>query len=427
MRTEPRTFHITTFGCQMNAYDSGRMADLLAAAGWRAADSAETADAVIFNTCHIRAKASEKVFSELGRLRHLPSVKAVAGCVAQAAEDEIRARAPFVAVIAGPQSYHLLPDLLARALDGDRPAPATEFMADEKFDRLVPAAATPRSAFLAVQEGCDRFCSYCVVPYTRGAEYSRPVASVMAEARHLAALGAAEITLLGQNVNAYHGGAPLSEVIARIADIPGVRRIRYTTSHPADMTDDLIAAHGAVGALMPCLHLPVQSGSDTVLRRMNRRHSAAQYLEIIDKLRAARSDIALSSDFIVGFPGETEADFEATLDLARRVGFANYFAFKFSAREGTAAADLDGQIPPAVSQRRLVALLEVLKASKRAYNRGFAGRTVEVLLTAPATGYTPWGQPVHIAESAGEAGDTAAVRITRALDNSLKGEAVREP
>ncbi|WP_148360676.1 tRNA (N6-isopentenyl adenosine(37)-C2)-methylthiotransferase MiaB, partial [Acidisphaera rubrifaciens] len=356
--------HVITWGCQMNVYDSGRMEDVLADAGYAPADVPEGADVVVLNTCHIRDRAAEKVFSELGRLRVLKQAReaaggrmvlAVAGCVAQAEGEALRARAPFVDVVLGPQTYHRLPDLIARAARDGAGVIDIDFPAEDKFDHLPPARAAATqgrgvTAFLTIQEGCDKFCSFCVVPYTRGAESSRPAAAVLDEARGLVAAGAREIALLGQNVNAWHGAGPdgatwtLARLIHALAEIPGLARLRYTTSHPRDMDDALIDAHGAVPALLPFLHLPVQSGSDRILAAMNRRHGVDTYRRIAARLRAARPDIALSSDFIVGHPGETDADFEQTLSLVREVGFAQAYSFKYSPRPGTPAADLP-QVP----------------------------------------------------------------------------------
>ena len=358
MTSNAKRLHVITWGCQMNVYDSGRMADVLAPLGYAPSPTAWDADMVILNTCHIRDRAAEKVFSELGKLRLMKQARAaagqgmilaVAGCVAQAEGAEILARAPYVDLVLGPQTYHRLPEMVARAARAGGAVIDTSFPAESKFDLLPEAGAAPgMTAFLTVQEGCDKFCSFCVVPYTRGAEMSRPAAAVLAEARRLVAAGAREITLLGQNVNAWHGDAPgrasgggtwgLGRLARALADIPGLLRLRYTTSHPRDMDDALIAAHRDVPQLMPFLHLPVQSGSDRVLAAMNRRHTAEEYVRLVERLRAARPDLALSSDFIVGHPGETEAEFEATLALVRRVGFAQAFSFKYSARPGTPAA-----------------------------------------------------------------------------------------
>ncbi|MDW8444788.1 MAG: tRNA (N6-isopentenyl adenosine(37)-C2)-methylthiotransferase MiaB [Acetobacteraceae bacterium] len=440
-----RRLHIMTWGCQMNVYDSARMADALAPLGYAPYPTAEGADLVILNTCHIREKATEKVFAELGRLKRLKDARAreagermliaVAGCVAQAEGAELLRRAPFVDIVFGPQTTHRLPALVARAEAGERALLDTEFPPEDKFDHL-PEESAPQgyTAFLTVQEGCDRFCSFCVVPYTRGAEFSRPVAAVLAEARRLVAQGAREITLLGQNVNAYHGEAPdgsewgLARLIRELADrIPGLARLRYTTSHPVDMDEALIAAHRDVPILMPFLHLPVQSGSDRVLKAMNRRHTRTDYLRLVDRLRAARPDLALSSDFIVGHPGETEEDFAATLDLVRRVGFASAFSFKYSPRPGTPAADRRDQVDEATKDARLAELQTLLRDQQARFNASFLGREVEVLFLEPGrhpgqlVGRTPWLQPVHAQAPATLAGELRTVTITAIHPNSLAG------
>ena len=437
---------IKSYGCQMNVYDSARMADVLGKLGYGKADGAEDADLVILNTCHIREKAAEKVYSELGRLRTLQARRrrdggtlmlGVAGCVAQAEGEEMLRRAPFLDIVVGPQTYHRLPELIARAANGS--AIDTEFPAEPKFDSLpLPTADTGAvSAFLTVQEGCDKFCSFCVVPYTRGAEFSRPVTAVIAEAKHLISGGAREITLLGQNVNAYHGAAVdgsewgLARLIRALAELEGLERIRYMTSHPRDMDADLIRAHGDVPQLMPFLHLPVQSGSDSVLAAMNRRHSATEYLATIQALRAARPDIALSSDFIVGHPGESDEDFQATLALVREVGYASAYSFKYSARPGTPAATAE-QLPEPVKDARLAELQSLLTGQQRDFNRATAGRTVPVLFeregrrALQATGRSPWMQAVHVElrdDRAIEAlkGRIAPVEIVAVKTNSLLG------
>ncbi|MBN8530746.1 MAG: tRNA (N6-isopentenyl adenosine(37)-C2)-methylthiotransferase MiaB, partial [Alphaproteobacteria bacterium] len=368
-----KKLHIKTYGCQMNVYDSARMADVMAPLGYKTTDSADDADLIILNTCHIREKASEKVYSELGRIRVAKKVRedsnnpiliAVAGCVAQAEGEEIMKRTPFVDIVVGPQSYHELPELVAKATRKAGGVVALDFPAVSKFDHLPePSAPASGSAFLSVQEGCDKFCTFCVVPYTRGAEYSRPVADIVREAESLVKRGVVEITLLGQNVNAYHGegeDGTLAKLIRRLAKIPGLKRIRYTTSHPRDMDADIIAAHGEVEQLMPYLHLPVQSGSDRILKAMNRKHTAKEYLAIIENLRAARPDLALSSDFIVGFPGETEEDFQATLGLVKQVGFASAFSFMYSPRPGTPAEGYGNQIDEEVKAERLHRLQTLL-------------------------------------------------------------------
>lgn len=439
-----RRLHIQTWGCQMNVYDSARMADALVPLGYAPHPTPEGADLVILNTCHIREKATEKVFAELGRLKRLKEARAkagermliaVAGCVAQAEGAELLRRAPFVDIVLGPQTTHRLPALVARAEAGERALLDTEFPPEEKFDHL-PEESAPQgyTAFLTVQEGCDRFCSFCVVPYTRGAEFSRPVAAVLAEARRLVAQGAREITLLGQNVNAYHGEAPdgsewgLARLIRELADrTPGLARLRYTTSHPVDMDEALIAAHRDVPILMPFLHLPVQSGSDRVLKAMNRRHTRDDYLRLVDRLREARPDLALSSDFIVGHPGETEEDFAATLDLVRRVGFASAFSFKYSPRPGTPAADRPDQVDEATKDARLAELQTLLRDQQARFNASFLGREVEVLFLEPGrhpgqlVGRTPWLQPVHAQAPATLAGDIRPVTITAIHPNSLAG------
>jgi tRNA-2-methylthio-N6-dimethylallyladenosine synthase len=434
----------------MNVYDSERMADLLGPLGWTAATTADEADLVVLNTCHIREKASEKVFSELGRLRKVKEERraaggdgpmiAVAGCVAQAEGDVILERAPYVDIVMGPQTYHRLPELVARA-ERQRGAGgpgrgilSTDFPADVKFDHLPAPAAEGPSAFLSVQEGCDKFCTFCVVPYTRGAEYSRPAAKVLAEARALVASGAREITLLGQNVNAYHGESPqgggewgLGRLTRALADIDGLERIRYTTSHPRDLADDLIEAHRDVPALMPFLHLPVQSGSDRILRAMNRGHTADHYKALVGRLRDANPDLALSSDFIVGFPGETDRDFQATLDLVAEVGFVQAYSFKYSPRPGTPAAALDGQVPEDVQAARLAALQTMLVDQQGAFNRACLGRDMDVLLDrrgkrpGQLVGRSPYMQPVHLTDAEDLFGRILRLRITEVTAGSLTG------
>jgi tRNA-2-methylthio-N6-dimethylallyladenosine synthase len=442
--TVAKKLFVRTWGCQMNVYDSQRMADVLAPLGYETVDAPEEADMVILNTCHIREKASEKLFSELGRLRPLQTerareggrmILAVAGCVAQAEGAEIRTRAPFVDMVFGPQTYHQLPEMVAKAARAaGTPIVNTDFPVESKFDLLpVPTAAGGPSAFLSVQEGCDKFCTFCVVPYTRGAEYSRPAAQVLTEARHLVAGGAIEITLLGQNVNAWHGDGPsggtwgLGRLIRALAEIPGLSRIRYTTSHPRDMDDDLIAAHADVPQLMPFVHLPVQSGSDRILAAMNRKHRADDYRAIVAKLRAARSDLALSGDFIVGFPGETDADFEATLRLVRDVAQASAYSFKYSARPGTPASGLGAQVPDDVMSARLEALHGVLQEQQAAFNARTVGLTVGVLFDrrgrrpGQLLGRSPWMQSVHAEAPDRLLGTVADVRIEAAGPNSLSG------
>ena len=448
-----KKLYIKTYGCQMNVYDSARMADVLAPLGYSPADTPDGADMVILNTCHIRDKATEKVFSELGRLRRLQvkraaeggrMILAVAGCVAQAEGAEILARAPYVDIVLGPQTYHRLPEMVARAAraaHGDKGGAVieTDFPTEDKFDHL-PEASAPQgiTAFLTTQEGCDRFCSFCVVPYTRGAEQSRPAAAVLAEARRLVAQGSREITLLGQNVNAWHGAAPdggvwgLGRLLRALAELPGLLRLRYTTSHPRDMDDALIAAHRDVPTLMPFLHLPVQSGADRVLAAMNRRHTAADYLRLVDRLRVARPDIALSSDFIVGHPGETRADFEATLELVRAVGFAQAFSFKYSPRPGTPAATASGQVPDAEKECRLAELQALLRAQQIRFNADCIGLTLPVLFTGPGrhpgqvAGRSPFLQPVHASGPPGVIGREISVQIAAALPNSLSASFTEE-
>ena len=434
----------------MNVYDSRRMADALAAAGFAPTDDAREADCIILNTCHIREKAAEKVYSELGRVRALQAerrregkdtVVAVAGCVAQAEGEEMVRRAPNVDLVVGPQAYHHLPTLVAQA-QAARATPrgragivATEFPPESKFDHL-PEEAAPAgaSAFLTVQEGCDKFCTFCVVPYTRGAEYSRPAADVLAEARRMAATGTREITLLGQNVNAYHGEGlnggewGFGRLIRELAEIDGLDRIRYTTSHPRDMDDDLIRAHGDVPALMPFLHLPVQAGSDRVLKAMNRKHTADDYRRIIEKLRAARPDIAMASDFIVGFPGETDADFEETMRLVRDVSYAQAYSFKYSARPGTPAATADDHVPEAVKAERLAALQALLGEQQAAFNQRFLGRTMPVLFDRPGrqpgqlAGRSPWQHAVHAAAPADWLNQIVEITVATAGPHGLSAD-----
>jgi tRNA-2-methylthio-N6-dimethylallyladenosine synthase len=451
--TGQKRLHVITWGCQMNVYDSARMADVLAPLGYAPAGTPDGADMVILNTCHIREKAAEKVFSELGRLRRLQQARAaeggrmilaVAGCVAQAEGAEILARAPYVDIVLGPQTYHRLPEMVARAAraaHGDKACAVidTDFPAESKFDQL-PDAAAPQGvcAFLTIQEGCDRFCSFCVVPYTRGAEQSRPAAAIITEARRLITQGAREITLLGQNVNAWHGEAPdggtwgLGRLIRELAELPKLLRLRYATSHPRDMTDELIEAHRDVPTLMPFLHLPVQAGSDRVLAAMNRRHTAADYRRIVERLRAARPDIALSSDFIVGHPGETDADFAATLDLVRAVGFAQAYSFRYSPRPGTPAAGAPGQVPEVEKERRLQDLQTLLRVEQARFNAGCVGLTLPVLFTGPGrhpgqvVGRSPFLQPVHVTGSTELIGKETEVRIVAALPNSLSATLEKE-
>lgn len=440
--TEPRKVHIKTFGCQMNVYDSERMAELLAPRGIAETPAMEEADVIVLNTCHIREKAAEKVYSDLGRIRDLKerrrgegrrTIVAVAGCVAQAEGAEIVRREPSVDLVVGPQSYHRLGELIARVEADAQPIIDTEFPEEDKFASL-PARAGGRStaAFLTVQEGCDKFCTFCVVPYTRGAEFSRPVADVEAEARRLAGQGVREITLLGQNVNAYHGPGPdgrpwsLARLLSRLAGIGGVERLRYTTSHPCDMDDGLIAAHRDEPKLMPYLHLPFQAGSDRILAAMNRRHTSRDYLALIERIRASRPDIALSTDVIVGFPGESEAEFEATLAMLERVGFAQAYSFKYSARPGTPAAAME-QLPEAVRKDRLQRLQEVIERHRTAFNSGCVGRIMPVLLERPGrhagqlVGRSPYMQSIHVQADLSLFGHVFEVEITAAGSNSLTG------
>jgi tRNA-2-methylthio-N6-dimethylallyladenosine synthase len=435
---------IKTYGCQMNVYDSARMADALLPHGYAATETVEDADLVILNTCHIREKAAEKVYSDLGRLRRLKEHRAegggelmigVAGCVAQAEGLAMLERAPFVDIVVGPQTYHRLPELVHRRARESGGVIDTDFPIESKFDLLPEerAAAPGVSTFLSVQEGCDRFCTFCVVPYTRGAETSRPAAAVLAEARHLVRAGAREITLLGQNVNAWHGQGldrriwSLARLIAALAEIPDLERIRYTTSHPRDMAGDLIEAHGRIGKLMPFLHLPVQSGSDGILQAMNRRHRAEDFIRLVERLRLARPDLALSSDFIVGFPGESDADFQATLDLVETVGFAQAFSFKYSPRPGTPAAGMRRQVPEPVKAARLGALQERLDAQAQAFNAATLGRTLPVLLERAGrhpgqlAGRSPYLQAVHVAGDEAAIGQVIDVVITAQHPHSLSG------
>ncbi len=431
--TAAKTLFVKTYGCQMNVYDSERMTAALAARGYGAVGTPEEADLVLLNTCHIREKAAEKVYSELGRLRALKAARpgmriGVAGCVAQAEGAEMLRRAPVLDLVVGPQAYHRLPAMLDRVAEGARPV-ETDFPAEDKFDHL-PQATGPRrpSAFLTVQEGCDKFCAFCVVPYTRGAELSRPAARLLAEARDLVARGVVEITLLGQNVNAYRDpdGLSIAKLIRALAGIPGLARIRYTTSHPNDMGDDLIAAHAEVEALMPFLHLPVQSGSDRVLKAMNRRHTAEAYLRLIERIREARPDIALSGDFIVGFPGETEADFAATLRLVEAVGYAQAYSFAYSPRPGTPAAARP-EVPAEARAERLQRLQTLLAAQQRAHLEGMVGRTLPILLEKPGrepgqiVGRTPYLNAVHLEAGTEGPGQVVPVRILEAHANSLAG------
>jgi tRNA-2-methylthio-N6-dimethylallyladenosine synthase len=424
----PKTFQIKSFGCQMNVYDGDRMAELLEAQGMAAAGDGGEADLVVLNTCHIREKAAEKVYSEIGRLKREDGSRpmiAVAGCVAQAEGAEIPRRAPSVDVVVGPQAYHRLPELIARSRTDGGKAIDTDMPVQSKFGALPGRRRQAPSAFLTVQEGCDKFCTYCVVPYTRGAEVSRPWDAVIDEARALIDAGAREITLLGQNVNAWTDeGRGLDDLIRALDRLPGLERIRYTTSHPNDMTEGLIRAHGEVERLMPYLHLPVQSGSDPVLRGMNRSHTADSYLRVLEKVRAARPDMALSGDFIVGFPGETEADFAATLEIVERVNYAQAYSFKYSPRPGTPAASMEDQVSPEVKDERLQRLQALLGRQQLAFNRASVGRRMSILLERDGkkpgqkVGRSPWLQSVHV-ETAVAIGELIDVEIVSAGPNSL--------
>lgn len=438
--TTPKKLYIKTYGCQMNVYDSERMAEALGGQGYVETASPDEADMILLNTCHIREKAAEKVYSELGRFKGLKAAKpdlkiGVAGCVAQAEGEEIMRRQPMVDLVVGPQSYHRLPELEARARAGEK-ALDTEFPEEDKFDHLAgrPKAKRGPTAFLTVQEGCDKFCAFCVVPYTRGAEVSRPASRVLAEARDLVERGVAEITLLGQNVNAYHGAGEggdwsLARLIRELAKVDGLERIRYTTSHPNDMDDDLIAAHGEVDKLMPYLHLPVQSGSDRILKRMNRQHSAESYLRLIERIRAARPDILMSGDFIVGFPEETDADFEATMQLVEEVRYGQCYSFKYSTRPGTPAAERE-QLPEEVKSERLQRLQALLSRQQAEIQDAMVGREVGVLFERPGrlpgqmVGKSDHLHAVHVDAPEELRGRIARVRITASAPNSLAGELV---
>jgi tRNA-2-methylthio-N6-dimethylallyladenosine synthase len=431
---KPKTFHVKSFGCQMNVYDGERMSELFEEQGMASAEAGE-ADLVVLNTCHIREKASEKVYSDIGRLlkreKGQAPMIAVAGCVAQAEGPEIARRAPAVDIVVGPQAYHRLPDLVARAARGER-ALDTDMPVLSKFGSLPARRKQGPSAFLTVQEGCDKFCTYCVVPYTRGAEVSRPWAAILDEARALIDGGARELVLLGQNVNAWTGqddkgrAQGLDGLIRALDRMPGLERIRYTTSHPVDMREGLIRAHAEVEKLMPFLHLPVQSGSDRVLRAMNRSHDSHSYLALIDRVRAVRPDIAVSGDFIVGFPGEIEADFEATLQIVEAVNYAQAYSFKYSSRPGTPAAEMDGHVPTDVMDERLQRLQALLNQQQFAFNQASVGRRTSVLLERQGKkpgqliGKSPWLQSVHL-ESAASLGDLVEVEIVSAGPNSLAG------
>ena len=447
---EKRLF-IKTYGCQMNVYDSERMADVLRPLGYAVTDDVKAADFVILNTCHIREKAAEKIYSELGKLREMRDVRretggdltiAVAGCVAQAEGEEIMRRQPAVDLVVGPQAYHQLPELLTRTARARGERIGADFAPNAKFDAMSEVrGVNGPTAFLTVQEGCDKFCTFYVVPYTRGAEWSRPAADILAEARGLAAQGVRELTLLGQNVNAYDGAADevgevgvwsLAQLTTALATIPGIDRIRYTTSHPNDMADDLIAAHTQNPALMPYLHLPVQSGSDRILRLMNRKHGRAKYIELIGRIREARPDMAISGDFIVGFPGETDRDFEDTMDLVRRVRYASAFAFAYSPRPGTPAAGMGAQVPAEVALKRLHALQALLLEQQAAFNASQAGRTLDVLFEKKgrhgrqAIGRSPYLQSVHVEDADHLIGQIVPVHIASGEQNSLTGRLLQE-
>ncbi|HEX3884468.1 MAG TPA: tRNA (N6-isopentenyl adenosine(37)-C2)-methylthiotransferase MiaB [Stellaceae bacterium] len=432
-----KRLYIKTYGCQMNVYDSARMAELMTPLGYLPAETPAGADLVILNTCHIREKAAEKVYSELGTIRRLKRAKektggnmvvAVAGCVAQAEGEEIMARAPIVDMVFGPQAYHRLPEMVAKATRAGGGILDTSFPPEAKFDHLPARTGEAAvSAFLTIQEGCDKFCTFCVVPYTRGAEFSRPLGEILTEARSLVDAGAREITLLGQNVNAYHDGSyGLGDLLRALAELPGLVRLRYTTSHPRDVDDALVAAHRDLDVVMPFLHLPVQSGADRVLAQMNRRHTADDYRRTIDRLRQARPDIAFSSDFIVGFPGEGDKDFHATLDLVKEIGFAQSFSFKYSPRPGTPAASLP-QVPEMVKAERLAELQALLRAQQNDFNHAAIGQVMPVLFEKPGrhpgqlTGRTPRLHPVHATVEGGAIGRVLPVRIDAVLGNSLSG------
>ncbi|MDO8533853.1 MAG: tRNA (N6-isopentenyl adenosine(37)-C2)-methylthiotransferase MiaB [Xanthobacteraceae bacterium] len=445
--SKTRKLYVKSFGCQMNVYDSHRMADAMAREGYVETDRPDEADVLVLNTCHIRETAAEKVYSELGRLRRLKEkaagdgkrmLVAVTGCVAQAEGTEIVRRAPVVDLVIGPQSIHRLPELVARAQQGETVID-TEFPVEDKFEHLAPPSrvatrARGVTAFVTVQEGCDKFCTFCVVPYTRGVEVSRPVEKIVAEVALLAEAGVREVTLIGQNVNAYHGLKPdgtsssLAGLLERLAELEGIARLRYTTSHPRDMREDLIAAHRDLPKLMPNLHLPVQSGSDRVLEAMNRRHGRDEYLSIIERVRVVRPDIAISSDFIVGFPGETEEDFSATLDLVERVGFAQAYTFKYSPRPGTPAATMS-QVPDAVKAERLLRLQALIDAHQRKFNAAYLGDTLDVLFEKPGriagllVGRSPYVQPVQVTAPADLIGTIAPVRIVE-VGPSLSAELI---
>lgn len=443
-----RKVFVKTYGCQMNVYDSQRMTDALSEKGYEPTDTVEDADLVLLNTCHIREKASEKVYSELGRLQKMkrqrakagaPDLKVgVAGCVAQAEGAEIIRRAPVVDLVIGPTTYHRLPDVLTRVDNGQRVI-ETEYAVEDKFEHLPDinkekTLARGVSAFLTVQEGCDKFCTFCVVPYTRGSEVSRPLSQLIVEAKRLVDAGVREITLLGQNVNAWHGEGPdgkpwgLGDLLYHLAEIDGIARLRYTTSHPRDMDMRLIEAHRDLPKLMPYLHLPVQAGSDKILKAMNRRHKAEDYIRLVDQIRAVRPDLALSGDFITGFPGETDEDFEDTMRLVERVGYASAFSFKYSARPGTPGADLPDHVPEEVKAERLERLQTLLMAQQTAFQQSLVGQTMDVLMEKPGrlpgqmVGRSPWLLPVIVDANPAKIGDIISVRITKAGTNSLHAD-----
>lgn len=444
---------IKTYGCQMNVYDSERMSDILLSMGFEETDRPEEAGLVILNTCHIRERAAEKVYSEVGRLRLHKQARAahgermliaVAGCVAQAEGEEMIRRAPDIDLVFGPQTYHRLPEIMAQTLQTGKPVVETQFPAENKFDFLAPAArertiARGVTAFVTIQEGCDKFCTFCVVPYTRGVEVSRPVTRIEHDIRHLAEAGVREVTLLGQNVNAYHGNGPdghewsLGRLLEHLSAIEGIKRLRYTTSHPRDMSDELIMAHARNHKVMPYIHLPVQSGSDRILRAMNRKHTVRTYLNIVERIRSARPDIALSSDFIVGFPGETEEDFQQTLALVNEVGFAQAYSFKYSPRPGTPAAEHDRQIPESVKSERLSRLQTILSHHKQSFNEACLGREMTVLLEKPGRhkdqliGRSPYLQSVHLTGHGLSIGDMIRVKIDGVGANSLSAQRSHRP
>ncbi|MBT3141714.1 tRNA (N6-isopentenyl adenosine(37)-C2)-methylthiotransferase MiaB [Phaeobacter gallaeciensis] len=439
--SEPKKLYIKTYGCQMNVYDSERMAEALGGKGYVETKSPDDADMILLNTCHIREKAAEKVYSELGRFKGLkagkPDLKiGVAGCVAQAEGEEIMRRQPMVDLVVGPQSYHRLPEMEAKVREGEK-ALDTDFPEEDKFEKLKnrPKAKRGPSAFLTVQEGCDKFCAFCVVPYTRGAEVSRPADRILREAQDLVERGVREITLLGQNVNAYHGAGAngdltLAQLIWELDKVDGLERIRFTTSHPNDMMDDLIEAHGTCSKLMPYLHLPVQAGSDKILKRMNRSHTAESYLRLVERIREARPDIVMSGDFIVGFPEETEEDFQATLDLVEQVKYGYAYSFKYSTRPGTPAAER-AQVPAAEADERLQRLQSMITRHQREIQDSMVGRELSVLFEKPGrfddqmVGKSEYLHSVHVTGSKANIGDIARVKIVSSGTNSLAGEVIR--